>query len=316
VYKLLVYIDPHNPSESLGLLETAAKIAPESQLVSYAFCSGKIDLYAQGHFDFYIWADTPIEPYDAQSIAVCLESLQELYGFDAILVPATTWGRSIAPRAAMRMRVGLVADITDVERDAHTVRLVRPAFDGKLLATVECVGDKPLMASVRPGAFRYEGDARKNTQQLKFSLFPGVLDKAPIPNGIRLIAAESKPAPSDIRESDVLVSAGGGVGEAIGQLEPLTGLLGGMVSASRRLVDEGLAPRAIQVGQSGKTVSPRVYFALGIYGALQHIEGLRNVECIISVNTNRKAPICSISDIVVVGDAVEFAKKLVARLEG
>jgi len=308
MYKVLVYIDPHNPGASLGLLEAAERIAYADRLVTYAFCPGNPTPVIHGHFDFCVCTDAAVEPYDTQNLAACLKSLQDEYHFDAVLLPATAWGRNIAPRAAMRMRVGLVADITEVTRDGDVVRLVRPAFDGKMLAVIECVGGKPIMASVRPGVFRYDGGGGKDTQHITFS------PKGLSPSGVSLLSSEHKRAVADIRESDILVSGGGGVGDAIEKLELLAKALGGMVSASRRLVDSGMAPRAIQVGQSGKTVSPRIYFALGIYGSLQHIEGLRNVDCIISVNTNPKAPICSISDIVVEGDAVEFAQKLAEKI--
>nr|MDA3941003.1 FAD-binding protein [Spirochaetia bacterium] len=113
----------------------------------------------------------------------------------------------------------------------------------------------------------------------------------------------------------VLISGGGGITGGIPQLYSLAEELNGKVSASRRIVDQGLAPRNIQVGHSGKTVSPRLYMALGINGAMQHVEGLRNVESIISVNTARNAPICSLSDIVVEGDAREFVESLTTRIK-
>ena len=118
----------------------------------------------------------------------------------------------------------------------------------------------------------------------------------------------------DIRESEVLVSGGGGVLRHFGKLELLAKELNGMVAASRRAVDSGLAPRQIQVGQSGKTVSPRLYVAIGISGSIQHVVGIKNAEHIIAVNSNRYAPICSIADIVVEGDATEFIEKMVERI--
>jgi electron transfer flavoprotein alpha subunit len=118
----------------------------------------------------------------------------------------------------------------------------------------------------------------------------------------------------DIRETDVLISGGAGVDD-MKELEVLATLLKGDVSASRSVVDKGMVSRALQVGQSGKTVSPTLYIALGIHGALQHVEGLKDVSYIISVNTNRNAPICSISDIVVEGDALTFVQRLVKRIE-
>lgn len=129
-----------------------------------------------------------------------------------------------------------------------------------------------------------------------------------------LVGRRPKDPPGDIRDAEILISGGGGVAGSFDELQKLAAVMGGRVTASRRAVDLGVAARAIQVGQSGRTVSPRLYIALGIDGAGQHIEGLRNIESIISVNTNRHAPICSISDIVVEGDAREFIERLCRRI--
>lgn len=107
---------------------------------------------------------------------------------------------------------------------------------------------------------------------------------------------------------------GGGTARSFHKLESLADVLDGQVSASRKIIDKGIVSRSVQVGQSGKTVRPKLYMALGISGAIQHVEGLKNVENIIAVNTNRSAPICSLSDIVVEGDASEFIDKMVQRI--
>ena len=133
--------------------------------------------------------------------------------------------------------------------------------------------------------------------------------------GLRLIERREKSVTQDISESEVLISGGGGVVRDFHILERLAEALHGMVAASRKIVDMGKAPRAIQVGHSGKTVRPRLYIALGISGSAQHVAGIRNAEYIISVNTNRQAPICSISDIVVEGDGRVFVEGLLKRIE-
>jgi electron transfer flavoprotein alpha subunit len=119
---------------------------------------------------------------------------------------------------------------------------------------------------------------------------------------------------TDIRDSEILISGGNGVKDAFSDLYQLADALNGTVAASRKLVDQGIAPRSLQVGQSGKTVSPRLYMALGIHGTMQHIAGLRGIESIISINTNRNAPICSLSELVVHGDAAEFINKMVKKI--
>lgn len=130
------------------------------------------------------------------------------------------------------------------------------------------------------------------------------------------IAVTDDPVPDDIRDSRILVSAGGGVAASFQRIKGLADALNARVSVSRRLVDKGIAPRRIQVGQSGKRVNCDLYIAIGIYGAFQHVVGLRNVKHIIVVNRNRLAPICSLADIVAEGDAAEFVDKLTARVQG
>ena len=165
------------------------------------------------------------------------------------------------------------------------------------------------MMSVRPGVFIREGQGTLETEFHEYS--------RPVSRrtGIKRLEVKPRPRTYDIRECEVLVSGGGGVKKYFNELRRLADELGGQVSASRKIVDQGIAPRSIQVGQSGKTVNPRLYIALGIDGAIQHVEGLRNIETIISVNTSRMAPICSLSDIVVEGDAKEFIDRLTQRIQ-
>lgn len=305
--KILIFFDEQFPEYSIHLLEAARQIDPGLAAETFAVC---LNLYAgiQGAFDHCIQVQG-VAPYDIVRLTNCLDELHQLYRFDCILIPATQFGRMLAPRLAMRLRTGLVADVTAIKcRDGMT-ELQRPAFDGKLLAAIVCPDAKPLMASIRAGIFSYSGESIKKTQYSKF-----VSNIASAPN-ITLIKTEKKEISSDIRNSRILVSGGGGVGADFQKIEPLAKVLGGMVAASRRIVDTGVAPRAIQVGQSGKIVSPKLYIALGIYGSLQHVEGLKNVEYIIAVNANKDAPICSFADIVVEGDAFEFVDRMVTRIK-
>jgi len=215
----------------------------------------------------------------------------------------------LAPRLAMRLNTGLVADVTAIRHEGDQLLAIRPAYSGRIMAAIEFVGDGPVMMSIRPGVFHWDRPTDKNTQT-------EIMTPANVCAGtMRRLAVKTKEQTYDIRESDVLVSGGGGMIGHFHELQRLAQTLGGQVSASRKIVDQGIAPRSIQVGQSGKTVSPKLYLALGINGAVQHVEGLRQVKNIISVNLNKNAPICSLSDIVVEGDAVTFIHKLVEKIE-
>jgi len=258
------------------------------------------------------------EPHDQLGICAILAELQQEYQFDSILVPATPFGRMIAPRLAKRLHTGLVADITDIRRQNGGVEIIRPAYSGRLMAAIATRGSGPVMMSVRPGVFTYSGRGGGDGAGNAGSPETEVREyTTPVEShgSLRRLAVKEKQISYDIRESEVLISGGGGVLRNFSGLQRLADALQGRVSASRKIVDRGIAPRSIQVGQSGRSVSPRLYIALGINGAIQHVEGMKNIESIISVNTNRNAPICSLSDIVVEGDAMEFVDKLTERIE-
>jgi electron transfer flavoprotein alpha subunit len=279
---------------------------------SYALCLGNPDAGIPEAVDHVIAIDSDrIEPHDVSNLTNCVEELHGRYRFDAVLIPATTFGRMLAPRAAMRLHVGLVADVTAIRRRRGQVEMVRPAFSGRMQAGIVNLGRVPVMMTVRRNVFARPGKQDRGSPAEVVRFTPRKLEQG----GIRLTAIRAKPSSRDIRESEVLVSGGGGVVRSFDQLAPLAEALGGTVSASRKVVDSGKAPRHVQVGQSGKTVSPRLYVAVGISGSIQHIVGLKTAECIIAVNSDRHAPICSFSDIVVECDAREFIPRMVRRIE-
>ena len=307
--RVLVTIDEEAVEDSIELLEVGRLIYGEQGFLSYALAAGGRTGEAGKLYDYLIRVKNgPLPNYDAATIARCIESLHRIYCFDAIVVPATHWGRMIAPRAAMRLRAGLVADVTGVGTDGDQVLMVRPAFSGRVLATIVCRGVGPVMMSVRPGVFSYSGPV-KSAELIEVD---GQEFKTP---GVRLIERREKPVARDIRESQVLISGGGGAMRDFDLLERLAEALNGMVAASRKVVDMGGAPRAIQVGQSGKIVSPRLYIAIGISGSSPHVAGIRNAEYLIAVNSNRHAPICSLADIVVEGDGRTFVEGLLERIQ-
>jgi electron transfer flavoprotein alpha subunit len=308
--RVLVYIDEEAVEDSVKLLEVGRLLYSEKGFRSYALAAGGRSGEA-GHLFDYVFRirNGSLPNYDAATLARCIESLHQVYGFDAIVVPATRWGRMIAPRAAMRLRAGLVADVTGVGIEGDEVLMVRPAFSGRMLATIVCRGDGPVMMTVRPKVFTYSEPTFKTAEFVEVDV-----QNIPTP-GVCLIERREKLETRDIRESEVLISGGGGVARDFHLLERLAQALNGMVAASRKAVDMGKAPRAIQVGQSGKIVSPRLYIAIGISGASPHVAGLRNAEYVISVNQDRRAPICSLSDIVVEGDGRAFIEGLLDRIE-
>ena len=307
---MLVYIDEDAVEDSIGLLEVGRLLYGDQGFRSYALAVGVRSTEADGRFDLVFRASgDPVPNYGTATLARCIESLHRTYRFDLIVVPGTHWGRMIAPRAAVRLGAGLVADVTGVSADGDEISMVRPAFSGRALATVVCRGDGPVMMSVRPAVFAYRDPAAKTAEIVEIDV---ETERTP---GVRLVERRERPPFRDIRESAVLISGGGGAIRDFHLLRRLAAALDGMVAASRKAVDTGVAPREIQIGQSGKNVSPRLYIAIGISGSSPHVAGIRNAEYVISVNQDRHAPICSIADIVVEGDGRTFVKGLLDRIE-
>lgn len=308
--RVLVYIDEEAVEDSLQLLEIGRLLYGEEGWCSCALAAGGQFGEAGSLFDYVFRVrNGPLPNYDAAALARCIEFLHRAYCFDVIVFPATHCGRMIAPRAALRLRAGLAADVTGVGVEGGEIRMARPAFSGRMRATIVCRGSGPVMLSVRPGVFTYGKPALKSAEFVEVEA-----PATPAP-GVRLIERREKPEVRDIRESEVLIAGGGGIARDFHLLERLAQALNGMVAASRKAVDLGKAPRAIQVGQSGKSVSPRLYLAIGISGSSPHLAGIRNAEYVIAVNPDRRAPICSVADIVVEGDGRAFVEGLLERVE-
>jgi electron transfer flavoprotein alpha subunit len=306
---VLVVQDTENLENSINLLALIQTMYAQGTyqvtLLSFQDEVGLVD----GYFHQIITA--PKVPQGALNLPGMSEVVEKLHNqnnYDSILIPATRTGRMLAPRMARRLHTGLVADVNDIAHMGDRLLMIRTAYSGNILAGITSVGNGPIMMSVHPDAFSYTGKKELQSKIRRYG--------EPIRNTstLCLLEREEKPKTYDIRKSEILVSGGGGVKRDFALLQQLAETLGGTVSASRKLVDQGIAPRSIQVGQSGKIVSPRLYIALGINGAIQHVEGLRDIETIISVNTSAKAPICSLSDIVVEGDAKDFIEKLLLKI--
>jgi len=185
---------------------------------------------------------------------------------------------------------------------------IRPVFAAARFAAIRCL-DTPAMASIRPGVFTAGRAPPSSDLPLTTA------------GRMELLEVRRKEESIDFRDKELLIAAGAGAAklfqkEKKEELKNLAEQLNGAIAASRKLVDAGIAPRSVQVGQSGKTVSPRFYLALGIHGSAQHIAGLRNVGRIVAVNTNPDAPLCSIADLTVESDAGEFVQALRKLLIG
>lgn len=307
--KCLIFLEKNYEKFCVDLLKTIEEMFGEN-CTSYALSFDSDIKTATGRFDKIIKVmDNEIPVYDVSVLTGIMSEIHKRYEFDCILILATYFGRMLAPALAANIGTGLVADVTKIGHYRDKIQMIRPAFSGKLLAGIVNTTDETVMMSVRPGVFLYEENKSKDTEIRNYT--PETIRCSKIER----ISRKEKPKSRDIRESEVLVSGGGGILEDFDIIDGLADRLDGMKAASRRVVDSGKADRSIQVGQSGKIVHPKLYMALGICGMLQHVAGLNKVKHIIAVNTNKEAPICSLADIVVEGDASTFVRNIIERID-
>lgn len=256
-------------------------------------------------------ADFNDEPY-AQALAALIKK----YKPEIVLSGATSIGRSFIARVAVTLQTGLTADCTALDIDPETGMLLqtRPAFGGNLMAVITCSHSRPQMATVRPMVFqKAEYDPNCNSEILKFDLsevdltsHTEVLDK------IQEISDDV-----NITDYDIVVSGGRGLKNEKGfqLISDLAEAVGGVVGASRGAVDAGLAKTTRQVGQTGKTVTPKLYIAVGISGAVQHLAGMENSEMIVAINSDPNAPIFDVATYGIVGDAFEVVPKIIQKIK-
>ena len=255
--------------------------------------------------DKVLVVDKPeLEVYDTEAYTQVLDAAITAEKPEIVLFGATTLGRDLAPRVSSRIATGLTADCTKLELLKDKERqlgMTRPAFGGNLMATIVSPDHRPQMATVRPGVMKKLPKSDDRTGEVVE--FPVTLDTSKMKVKLLKVVKEGGNK-VDISEAKILVSGGRGVGakQNFELLENLAAEIGGIVSSSRAQVDAGNMPHDRQVGQTGKTVRPEVYFACGISGAIQHVAGMEESEFIIAINKDRFAPIFSVADLGIVGD--------------
>lgn len=239
---------------------------------------------------------------DAYADTIC--TLVEKYGPTTMLIGATNVGRDLGPRVSCRLKTGLTADCTalDIDEETGNMAWTRPAFGGNLMATILCPNHRPQIGTVRPGVFKKGERNEERKAEVVWEDIHVAADR--IRTRLVEVIQELGAGNVDLEGADIIVSGGRGVGgpEGFEPLKELADLLGGVVGASRAAVDSGWIAHAHQVGQTGKTVGPKVYIACGISGAIQHVAGMSSSDRIIAINKDPEAPIFNIADYSVVGD--------------
>ena len=257
-----------------------------------------------------IVSDEALEAYHPDAATRAVAALEEETGYDAILFPASAQGKDLAPRVAVRLDRGLATEITGWEVEDGRLVVRRPQYAGKAFARL-AFPEAPALVSLRPNVFApEEAEGRGEVEPLQVDL------ESPR-HRVRPVQAGEKET-LDVAEAPVVVSGGRGMGgpENWHLLEELREALGDRASlgASRAVVDAGWRPHAEQVGQTGKTISPSLYFAIGISGAIQHLAGMRTAKTIVAVNKDPEAPIFEVADYGIVGDLFEVLPRLTEEI--
>ncbi|MDL2241109.1 electron transfer flavoprotein subunit alpha/FixB family protein [Bacteroidales bacterium OttesenSCG-928-K22] len=305
---------------ALELLNKARELAAQLNEKVYAMFLGhniiekSQELIAYGA-DVVICADSPeLAQYNTEPYAQAITQIIKDKKPSIVLIGATTIGRDLGPRISARVETGLTADCTGLDiSEERDLLMTRPAFGGNLMATISCKEHRPQMSTVRPGVMlKGEKDTSRkgNVEEIKINF-----DSSKFRVKILETVKEEKNL-IDITEAKILVSGGRGVGckEGFEKLREMAATIGAEVSSSRAMVDAGIMSHDRQVGQTGKTVRPDVYFALGISGAIQHLAGMEESDYIIAINKDKFAPIFQCADLGIVGDVNKIIPLLTERL--
>lgn len=260
--------------------------------------------------------DDLLSTYTTDAYSKVIYELVEERKPEIFLIGATNIGRDLGPRLSARIHTGLTADCTRLNVDLENRRLMmtRPAFGGNLMATIVCPNYRPQMSTVRPGVME-KAKYNENHKGIVEKVHPYLKEEDIKAKVIEFVKSSKAEVP--LEEAPIIVSGGRGLGtpEGFKLIEKLAKKLGAEVGASRATVDAGWIEQAHQVGQTGKTVRPKLYIACGISGAIQHLAGMQESDCIVAINKNPDAPIFKIADYGIVGDIYEILPELIDALD-
>ncbi|MDE7017490.1 MAG: electron transfer flavoprotein subunit alpha/FixB family protein [Lachnospiraceae bacterium] len=333
VYVFAQQVDNEISSIAFELLGKAKDLAKDLDTDVTAVLLGSevkdlADKLAEYGADKVIVVDDPeLKVYRTEPYAHALASVINEYKPEIVLVGATAIGRDLGPRVSARVATGLTADCTVLEigdfplqaipgqeQKHNQLLMTRPAFGGNTIATIACPDNRPQMATVRAGVMQ-KIEPIKGAKAVVEEFNPGFTPDHKYVEILDVVKAVTDTV--DIMDAKILVSGGRGVGspENFKILEDLAEVLGGTVSCSRAVVDSGWKPKDLQVGQTGKTVRPNVYFAIGISGAIQHVAGMEESDIIVAINKDADAPIFDVADYGIVGDLNKIVPKLTESLK-
>jgi electron transfer flavoprotein alpha subunit len=297
--------------------ELADTLKTELSAVCFGHGIGEVDqLLAHGADKVYLVDSPDLAGNQEDLYTQQLAALIQQYGPEMVLAGATAFGRAFIPRVAARLKTGLTADCTGLEYDAERglLQQTKPAFGDNIMAIIVCPTARPQMATVRPRVFaRGTPDKTRKGEIIRLDF-----DRERMTARTKLLDFVEELGPAvRIEEADIVVAGGRGLGKAenFAMLVDLARATGAAVGASRAAVDEGWMPYSAQVGQTGKTVCPRLYIAVGISGAIQHLAGMQNADIIVAINDDPNAPIFEVATYGIVGDLLKVVPLLTEKLK-
>lgn len=309
--KILAFVESRdNKIKNAGFetASTAVKLAnelgieAEVLLIGNNLSSAANELGAYGVKKVLLAEDIKFEKYSTTAYSKITAEAVKQSGADIILLSATAMGKDISPRLSAKLEAGLVADCTEIKAESGNITATRPVYAGKAYIDVKVTSPVKIF-TLRPNVFKpvkvdgVKSEAQKINISLEDSDFAVQVKEVVVSN-----------EKLDVTEANIVVSGGRGLKapENFHLVEDLAKVLGGAAGASRAIVDAGWRPHSEQVGQTGKTVAPSLYIAVGISGAIQHLAGMSSSKCIVAINKDKDAPIFQIADYGIVGDAVEI----------
>ena len=333
VYVFAQQVDNQVSGVALELLGKAKDLAKDlntevTAVLLGSDIKGLVDELAEYGADKVIVVDDPeLKDYRTEPYTHALASVINEFKPEIVLVGATAIGRDLGPRVSARVATGLTADCTvleigdfpinpipNQEQKHNQLLMTRPAFGGNTIATIACPDNRPQMATVRAGVMQ-KIDPIKGAKAEVIEFNPGFTPDNKYVEIMEIVKSVTDTV--DIMDAKVLVSGGRGVGskENFKLLEDLAEVFGGTVSCSRAVTDAGWLPVDRQVGQTGKTVRPNLYFAIGISGAIQHVAGMEESDIIVAINKDEDAPIFDVADYGLVGDLNKIVPALTEALK-
>lgn len=298
--------------------ELCAKLEEKCCAVLVTAAAGELpqQLIAAGADVVYIVEDAKYADYDTELYTDAICQLSKKYDPASIMFGATDDGRDLAPRVAARLHTGLCADCTALDvTDDKLVAWTRPALGGNICATIICDVNRPQMGTVRPKVFKpAELDNTRTGEVIAFTPEAGAVSR------VELVKKEALSSENAVKidEADMIAAGGRGFGskEKFDVLEQLAALFeNSAVAGTRAAIDEGWLTHSQQVGQSGKSVTPHIYFACGISGAIQHLSGMKDSDIIIAINKDAEAPIFTVAHYGIVGDVNVILPKLIEKIK-